>query len=330
MDVAEIPMILFTVIAQMCVGAFITLGLIQVLGATRFSGKAIDRLSDPALLAIGPSLVLGLLVSMLHMHDLSHTLNVLRHWQSSWLSREIIFGILFAGAGFIFAILQWRKLGWPQARMILAAVTSLFGIGLVLSMANIYMSLTAVPAWNSWFTLVQFFATTMLLGSLAVGVAIVGVTLLRQRRAAHPAGGDAAPRHFLGVETLTLEPTDTATRDEVRSLLGLSVKGIVGIALASAIAIFVALPVYLSQMAVVGGAAAEHALAGYSGLNLALRLGLLGIGIALLLLFGYLLLNDVSNARPLALVMAMAFVIVLVGEFVGRGIFYESMMRVGV
>ncbi|HHU40433.1 MAG TPA: dimethylsulfoxide reductase, partial [Propionibacterium sp.] len=35
---------------------------------------------------------------MLHMHDLTHTLNVLRHWQSSWLSREIIFGILFAGA----------------------------------------------------------------------------------------------------------------------------------------------------------------------------------------------------------------------------------------
>ena len=32
MNVAELPMILFTVIAQMCVGAFLVLGVVQTLG----------------------------------------------------------------------------------------------------------------------------------------------------------------------------------------------------------------------------------------------------------------------------------------------------------
>ena len=42
MNVAELPMILFTVIAQMCVGAFLVLGVVQTLGSLRFSAKAID------------------------------------------------------------------------------------------------------------------------------------------------------------------------------------------------------------------------------------------------------------------------------------------------
>jgi hypothetical protein len=38
-----------------------------------------------------------------------HTLNVLRHPQTSWLSREIMFGSGFALLGFVFAMLSWFK-----------------------------------------------------------------------------------------------------------------------------------------------------------------------------------------------------------------------------
>ena len=42
MNAAELPMILFTVLAQMSVGAFLTLGLIQVYGALGFLTTAME------------------------------------------------------------------------------------------------------------------------------------------------------------------------------------------------------------------------------------------------------------------------------------------------
>ena len=83
MNVHELPMILFTVLSQMSVGAFVILGLVQVLGRRKYSNTTIDRLADPALLAIGPALVLGLLASMLHMNDVTNTFNVIRNVGSS-------------------------------------------------------------------------------------------------------------------------------------------------------------------------------------------------------------------------------------------------------
>ncbi len=330
MNVAEVPMTLFTVIAQMCVGAFITLGAIQVFSLGRYSTKAVDRLADPTLLAIGPAMVLGLAVSTLHMHDISNTLNVIRHFDSSWLSREIVFGMGFAGLGFLFAIIQWRKWGSPAMRRVVAVLTALVGVGLVWSMASIYHSLVTVPAWNSWFTYVQFFATTLLLGTLSVGSAMVVVTYLRQQRLArgHTITDDAG-HTFLGAPNLTLTPADPATRAEVESLLGASIRGIVLAAIGTAAVLLVALPVYLSSLAQ-AGVAADHALEAYSGWTLAVRVLLLVLGTGLVALFAYILAGEVKNTRPLAAVMVLAFVLVLIGEFMGRSMFYESMMRVGV
>ncbi|HEX7806903.1 MAG TPA: DmsC/YnfH family molybdoenzyme membrane anchor subunit, partial [Cellulomonas sp.] len=92
MNTHELPMIIFTVLAQMSVGAFVVLGVVQVVASRRFGKESVDKVTDPALYAIGPALVLGLVASMFHMNDVFHTLNVVRHIGSSWLSREIVFG----------------------------------------------------------------------------------------------------------------------------------------------------------------------------------------------------------------------------------------------
>lgn len=327
MDVGEIPMILFTVLAQMSVGAFLVLGVIQVLGGGRYSAKAVDRLSDPALLAIGPTLVVGLMASMLHMHDPLNAINVIRHWDSSWLSREIIFGMAFAGSGFLFAIAQVRTWGSPLMRRVLAGVTALLGVALVWSMANIYASLETVPTWNSWFTIVQFFSTAIILGGLAVGAAFVIVTHLRQRCLARDDG--TADTSLLGKIGITLAPTDSATRAEVGDLLARSIRGIVVSTLVTACVLLVSLPLYLSQIAAAGGAAAHHAAEVYGGWPLAVRLGLLVLAVVLMALFAYIMAGEGPNVRPLLPVMLGVLVIAVVGELVGRALFYESMFRIG-
>lgn len=327
MDVGEIPMILFTVLAQMSVGAFIVLGVIQVLGGARYSAKAVDRLSDPALLAIGPTLVVGLMVSMLHMHDPLNAINVIRHWDSSWLSREIIFGMAFAGSGFLFAIAQVRKWGSPLMRRVLAGVTALLGVALVWSMANIYASLETVPTWNSWFTIVQFFSTAIILGGLAVGTAFVIVTHFRQQRLARH--DDTADTGLLGKVGISLAPADADTRAEVGDLLARSIRGIVVSTLVTAGVLLVSLPLYLSQIAATGGAPAQHAAEVYGGWPLAVRLGLLVLAVVLMALFAYIMAGEGTSVRPLLLVMSGALVIAVVGELVGRTLFYESLFRIG-
>ncbi len=331
MNVAELPMILFTVIAQMCVGAFLVLGVVQTLGSLRFSAKAIDQVADPALLAIGPAMVFGLAVSMFHMHDVTNTFNVIRHAGSSWLSREILFGTGFAALGFLFAVVQLLKWGRPRLRQALAVLTALVGVGLVYSMSMIYYSLVTVPAWHSWFVPLQFFATTVILGSLAIGTAFVITTSVQARQVARGVTASAADSgRRVSLRQRFTTPADPAVRGEVEALLGVAVRGIVVTAFVASAALLVAIPLYLSGLTAIGGVALQSVEV-YSGALFVARLGLLALGAGLLAVFTYFIAaKPRENLGRLVVVLTTSLVLVFIAEVLGRALFYESMFRVGV
>ena len=331
MNVAELPMILYTVIAQMCVGASLVLGVVQTLGSLRFSAKAIDQVADPALLAIGPAMVFGLAVSMFHMHDVTNTFNVIRHAGSSWLSREILFGTGFAALGFLFAVVQLLKWGRPRLRQALAVLTALVGVGLVYSMSMIYYSLVTVPAWHSWFVPLQFFATTVILGSLAIGTAFVITTSVQARQVARGVTASAADSgRRVSLRQRFTTPADPAVRDEVEALLAVSVRGIVVTAFVASAALLVAIPLYLSGLTAIGGVALQSVEV-YSGALFVARLGLLALGAGLLAVFTYFIAaKPRENLGRLVVVLTTSLVLVFIAEVVGRALFYESMFRVGV
>ena len=336
MNLGELPMIVFTVVSQMCVGAFIVLGLVQTVGSARFSSKAVDRLADPALFAIGPAMVVGLVASMFHMHDVTNVFNVIRHWQTSWLSREILFGVGFAGLGFLFFLLQALKIGSAMLRQVLAVVTALLGVGLVVAQAQIYYSLVTVPAWNSWATWVRFFATTLLLGAVLVGTAFVLVIARRQARVGKP-GVEVVSGELSGSYVQRLKDffadrgvADAGTRAEVERLMTGSVRGVVILATVAAGVLLVAMPLYVSGLAGMG----EHGLvsAAHYGTGFAVvRFALLVVGAFMLgLLAFYYAGFGVKRLRLLGYLMVSAFVVLLIGEFMGRSLFYEAMTRIGI
>ena len=334
MAVGELPMILFTVVSQMCVGAFVVLGLVQTVGGVRYSSRVVDRLADPALFALGPAMVAGLVASMFHMHDVGNTLNVVRHWQSSWLSREIIFGVGFAGLGFLFFLLQVLKIGSPTLRRVLAVVTALFRIGLVVSQVMIYYSLVTVPAWNSWATWVQFFGTALLLGALAVGTAFVLVMGRRQKRVVGSQGVAVGEGGSYGQRLRAFfadrEVDDPQTAGQVAELLVGSVRGCVVGAVLVAGVLLVSMPVYVSGLAglgEVGLVSAAHYGAGFA----VMRFGLLVLGAFLLGVMAFYYAGFGTKKLPvLGFLMVSSFVLVFIGELMGRALFYEVMVRVGV
>lgn len=308
MNISELPMIIFTVLAQMSVGAFVVLGVVQAVASHRYGAAAVDKVTDPALYAIGPVLVFGLIASMFHMNDVTHTLNVVRHLGSSWLSAEIVFGVAFAGLGFAFAAAQRFAWGTTRLRQALAALTAIVGLVLVFSMSMIYYSLPTVPAWHTWATPAQFFTTTFLLGALAVGAALTGAVMWRQRHSTATAA--------------------TATEASPDQLLTTCLKGI-GIGAVVLLGVeFLIIPLHIATLSAGGGAATASA-AVFTGAWFLARLVLVFLGAGLLAVFLYRYASTRTAPRILAIVATSAFVLVLAGELIGRSLFYESMKRIG-
>ncbi len=308
----DLSMTVFSIFAQMSVGAFVVLGVVQVLARSRGgrSSEEIDRLTDPATYAVGVTLVLGLAASIFHLGTPMNAINVLRHLDASWLSREIAFGLGFAGLGFVFAATQYLKWGSPLLRQALAGLTALVGVGLVASMAMIYTTLEAVPAWNSWVTPVQFAITTLLLGSLAVGAAFMGTVMWRRRQMEQQ--GELPTTDARDLETITT------------SLKGIAVASILLLGAA-----FVVIPLHLNELSQ-GGATAVASAEVFSGAVFSLRLALVFLGAGLLGVLVYrFAARTHADPRPLAVVATVAFGLVFVGEFIGRWQFYESMTRIG-
>ncbi|WP_052465832.1 dimethyl sulfoxide reductase anchor subunit family protein [Mobilicoccus massiliensis] len=345
MNVHELPMLLFTILAQMSVGAFIVLGVITI-GARlsrRYGAAEVEELSDPAVLAVGGALVLGLGASMFHMNDVFHVFNVFRHLETSWLSREIVSGILFAASGFAYAACQIFRIGSPRLRQGLALLTAVLGVVLLVAMSMVYMSLSTVPAWHTWLTMARFFTTALLLGSFAVGTAFVTVAMLRRRGAfrgrlaARLGGGQLSPSG----ESLMFA-----------SLRAIAVAGIVLLLLQ--LVWYVLTLTHLMGLGQIGLRSAESYTGGVAIARFVLSI--LGAGLLGLFLFRLAAAAHVASAdqvdpsagRPtpgagaaglqhrewgrrerVAAVMTAAFVLVLASEFIARAAFYESMQRIG-
>jgi anaerobic dimethyl sulfoxide reductase subunit C (anchor subunit) len=168
----ERPLVAFTLLTQMAVGAFLTLGAIDMWAGGLTNQMSWQALTHGALLAIGPVVAAGLLASLPHLGAPQNAWRAVANVRSSWLSREILFALAFAGLGGLFAALRWSGAGSPALGSRVAFAAGLCGIALIYTMARVYR-LRTVESWDTPLTAVSFFATSLLLGSLGVGTMIV-------------------------------------------------------------------------------------------------------------------------------------------------------------
>ena len=154
---AHWPLIVMTVLTQLSVGAFTSIGLLQAFGAQSHRTAALIAL----LVA-----VLALTASTLHLGRPIHAMRALKMWRRSWLSREVLLFTLFALAATAYSAALWlgiRGTGW------LGALTVILGICGVATSARLYLVLGR-PAWNSPLTIAEFASTTALLGACGANI----------------------------------------------------------------------------------------------------------------------------------------------------------------
>lgn len=308
MEANEWALIIFTTIMQMAVGSFVILGGVNFFAARRYSEKDADLLSDRALLAIGPLVVLSLLVTFLHLGNPTNAPRAITNFGSSWLSREIVLSLVFAGGGAVFAFMQWKKISTAVVRNAVALVVAAIGLVLVYSMAQIYSILVTVPAWNTPATPVAFFLTTFLLGTLAVGAAYVATYWYLRRK-------ESLPDKKVQTDIL-------ATTLRWMALLSIALLGIQ----------FVVIPLYLADLATDTSPAANESISILledHGILFAIRLILLFLGAGIFALFVYINATSEAKARIAGNLAFAAFALVLISEVIGRFLFYVSMTRIG-
>ncbi len=166
------PLVVMTVLTQLSVGAFATIWLLQLLGAS--SGLGIAAIAS---LAVG---AMALNASTLHLGRPVYAYRALRMWRRSWLSREVLLFTSFSAVAGVYAALLWLGSGAPEGApyvnggitAAVGALTVILGIAGVTASACIYR-VPSRPAWNTRYTLLQFNLTGALLGPLfaaAVGV----------------------------------------------------------------------------------------------------------------------------------------------------------------
>jgi anaerobic dimethyl sulfoxide reductase subunit C (anchor subunit) len=306
MDVREWALIAFTILLQLSVGAFVVLGAIHFFAMRQAGEEQADRLSDRALLAIGPVLVLGLVASLFHLGNPLNAYRAVANLGSSWLSREILASVLFTGVGGLFAIMQWRKFSTFAVRSVIALIAAVIGLFAIYSMGQVYL-LPLQPAWNTVATPVQFFATTLLLGILAVGAAFVA--------------------NYAYVQRQTPGCAEMQCQLLRSSLRWFAVGSIVllGIELVTA-PLQVA---YLAALPGEAGRASAQLMVGEFGVLFGLRLALVFAGAGVLALFVYRNAVSAGRERLLGNLAYAAFATVLVSEVLGRFLFYAAHVKIG-
>lgn len=306
MNVHDWALIAFTTLVQMSVGSMWVLGVAHFFANRKYGMEEADRLSDRALVALVPVIALGFLASLFHLGNPFNAYRAVSNLGTSWLSREIFFGVVFAVLATVFAFMQWRKIGSFTIRTVIAWLAGLTGLVLVLSMAMVYMT-PSQPAWNSWATPITFFTTTFLLGALAMGVAFVANYAYVKSK--NPGCADAQC---------------TLMRDALRWIAIVAV-ALLGIEL-------VVLPIYLVSLAAGSSSAVLSAqlMVGPFVWALVLRIALAFIGAGVIAVFLYQNALSPGQEKMLGNLAYMAFALVLVAEVLGRFMFYTTHVRIGV
>lgn len=303
MSVREWALVTFTILSQMSVGSFLVLGVVHFFSIRKAGLEEADRLSDRALLAIGPVLVLAFLASLLHLGNPINAPRAIMNFGSSWLSREISFGILFAGAGGLFAIMQWRKISSFSVRNVIAWVAVLFGLAHIFSMAQIYR-LETQPVWDTIATPITFFTTTVMLGLLAMSVGFVA-------------------------NYAYVKKTNPDCAEVQCDLLHSTLRWIAIFAMLSLGVEFVVLPVYISYLATSTTAVgAAVMLASDFSVVLIARLVLAFVGAGILGVFLYQAASTPGKEQTLSNLVYGAFLLVFASEVLGRVLFYVTHIQI--
>lgn len=299
MDTREWALLAFTILGQTAAGLMIIIMVVRAYIARKTGNQSADQLTNRALYWVVPIMAVAFLASLLHLGSPMNILGALPNLGTSWLSREVIIGVAFVVFAVLYTFLQWRKTGSAGIRNIIGWITAVLAVAYVYAMSMVYMIPTQ-PSWNTLATPLMFLTGSLLLGALAMAMALVSLQA--------------------GFDGQASELSHTI-------LKGLAITSIILLGIQ-----FVVLPVYMAYLSTQGTAALEslNMMINSYGALLAFRLFLIFAGAGVLAVYLYRDASILGKEEAMVTLAYSSFFLVLFSEVLGRFIFYATHYRIGV
>jgi len=306
MNVREWALPVYTILMQLSIGTLLMLWIVRGIHLRRFADAEINRIVKFPITIIFITVCLAIIGSHFHLSRPFRSYLAISNFHTSWLSREIVFTVLFFLTLGSLLALHWSQNDKTTLKTVLGWLAILFGLALVFCMAHIYL-LPAQSAWNSPFTIPSFYLTMLLLGYSALPAILLV--------------------DFSFSNVLTLERSDQQYLLIRRVLIWSAVTGII------TWLIVAALNVYQILMLRFGDQWARTSFELLTNLYrplLLLRLALPLLGIIILAVSIFTVVKRNRTVKELMIPVYASCIFVMVGEILGRFLFYATHIRIGI
>jgi len=306
MNVREWALPVYTILMQLAVGALLVLWLIRSLAVSKFSHQEIERIIRNPILVIAFTAVVAMGGAHFHLSRPLHSYLAVLNFKSSWLSREIVFSVSFFLTTMSLLYLTYFQ---TQRRQLISFIGWLaIGLGIILiyCMARIYLIPTQI-AWNSTTVVFSFYSTALMLGCMAIACLMV----------------------------LDLKFAEIKKSDDIELRVDFIHYSFIGLTTLTILLVILSIAIIYIQMHLL----AQGDLIARTSLRLILELYLpLFVMRLVFLLFASCYLGitvyrvNKLKTMPQNLMMPVyiSCLLILVGEIVGRFLFYATHIRVGI
>ena len=305
MNVREWALPVYTILMQLATGALSVLWIIRSRFVSKFEAESVDRACENSILVVFFTVAVAMAGSHFHLSKPHLSFLAVTNLGSSWLSREIFFSVLFFSSVGLLWFLQWRKLHLRKTSVGWLAI--FFGWANLYCMAIIYMLPTQI-AWDTPITMVSFICTALLLGIMALATLLIM---------------DLKYSDLRGLAKARLQAT----------VIKESLSWLVGVA---SLIVILQTAMNVSQLISLNNSTRETAqtsamlLLRLYPVLFGLHLALIIVGVGGLALAVYLHSRDRKPVRDLLLPAYVTCLLVMVGEILGRFLFYAIHVRTGI
>jgi len=231
----------------------------------------------------------------------------MRNFRASWLSREIVFNVLFFLQTAFLLVLLWFVAGRHLLKAALGWGAIAAGFATVYCMANIYLLPTQI-AWNSPATIVSYFGATLLLGAISLIVILL-------------------------MDIRFSESHDLSGANFRVQIVKKAIIGLTGTTVLAAIWVFVLDLGQISSLRMIEHQGAQTSLNLLLDLYqplLVLRFSLLTLGVGWLVISVCLAFRRKQAIKGLIGPVYLACLLIIVAEILERFLFYATHVRIGI
>lgn len=169
MNIREWTLPVYSILMQLGTGAFLALWILRAIFKEKYGQVVVDRMSRYPLLIIFITIVAAVVGSHFHLSKPYFSILAVLNFRSSWLSREIAFNILYLISVASLLDLVWFGTKRERWKTALGWVAITFGMSTVFCMGRIYL-LPSQAGWNTSFTILSFYGSTLLVGLLSLAL----------------------------------------------------------------------------------------------------------------------------------------------------------------